>query len=88
MAIVYFRKIVFGTQDPPIDSVIFCLLKIKYGSLVTKNSAQEARHQGLMELDLKGERFQSSETNELVKQQHVSFPVKDLRFIRRRICGL
>ena len=55
---------------------------------MTKNSAQEARHQGLMELDLEGERFQSSETNELVKQQHVSFPVKDLRFIRRRICGL
>lgn len=62
MAIVYFRKIVFGAQDPPIDS---------YGSLVTKNSAQEARHQGLMELDLEGERFQSSETNELVKQQHI-----------------
>jgi hypothetical protein len=82
VAVLYFRKIVFGTQEIPCENVIFLFLKRKSGSLITKNSVQDSKHQGLMGLDSDGLRYLACESNDVIKQ-NVRFPVKDFRFIKR-----
>jgi hypothetical protein len=72
VAVLYFRKIVFGKQEIPDEKVIFLFLKIKSGSLITKLSAQDSKHQGLMGLDSDGVRFAACESNDVIKQ-HVRY---------------